>query len=48
MSNDLPKPAKTAIVTGGSRGLGRGIVEALVAKKMRVIAVARDGAGLNL
>jgi len=33
---------KTAIVTGGSRGLGRGIVEALAAKGLRVVVVARD------
>jgi len=33
---------KTAIVTGGSRGFGRGIVAALAAEGMRVIAVARD------
>lgn len=33
---------KTAIVTGGSRGFGRGIVEALAAQDMRVVVVARD------
>jgi NAD(P)-dependent dehydrogenase (short-subunit alcohol dehydrogenase family) len=33
---------KTVIVTGGSRGLGRGAVEALVRKKARVVVVARD------
>jgi NAD(P)-dependent dehydrogenase (short-subunit alcohol dehydrogenase family) len=32
----------TAIVVGGSRGLGRGVVEALVAKQMRVVAIARN------
>ena len=37
---------KTAIVTGGSRGLGRGVVEALADRGARVIAVARDGANL--
>jgi hypothetical protein len=31
-----------AVVTGGSRGLGLGIVEALVARKARVTVVARD------
>src|SRR2546423_182547 len=33
---------KTAIVVGGSRGLGRGAVEALAARGARVVAVARD------
>jgi NAD(P)-dependent dehydrogenase (short-subunit alcohol dehydrogenase family) len=37
---------KTAIVTGGSRGFGRGIVEALAGAGMRVVAVARDRAHL--
>jgi NAD(P)-dependent dehydrogenase (short-subunit alcohol dehydrogenase family) len=39
--------SQTAIVTGGSRGLGRGIVEALAARKMRVVAVARGAASLE-
>jgi len=30
------------VVTGGSRGLGLGIVEALVAQKAHVTVVARD------
>jgi NAD(P)-dependent dehydrogenase (short-subunit alcohol dehydrogenase family) len=34
------------VVTGGSRGLGLGIVEALVARKARVTVVARDPARL--
>jgi NAD(P)-dependent dehydrogenase (short-subunit alcohol dehydrogenase family) len=37
---------KTALVTGGSRGLGRGVVEALVARNMNVVAVARDASRL--
>jgi NAD(P)-dependent dehydrogenase (short-subunit alcohol dehydrogenase family) len=38
---------RRVIVTGGSRGLGRGIVEALVAEEARVVAVARDAAPLG-
>ena len=33
---------KTIVVTGGSRGLGLGLVEALVAQGARVTVVARD------
>ena len=33
---------QNVVVTGGSRGLGLGIVEALVAQKARVTVVARD------
>jgi NAD(P)-dependent dehydrogenase (short-subunit alcohol dehydrogenase family) len=39
--------SKTAIVTGASRGLGRGVAEALVARKMRVVGVARGAAALE-
>lgn len=38
---------KVAVVTGGSRGLGRGVVEALVARKVHVVAVALDGIRLE-
>jgi NAD(P)-dependent dehydrogenase (short-subunit alcohol dehydrogenase family) len=34
--------SQRVIVTGGSRGLGLGLVEALVAGKARVVVVARD------
>ena len=32
---------KTAMVTGGTRGLGRGVVEALVERGADVVVVAR-------
>jgi 3-oxoacyl-[acyl-carrier protein] reductase len=40
-------PSKTAVVTGGSRGLGRGVVEALAARGLRVVVLARNAAGLE-
>lgn len=38
---------RTAVVTGGSRGFGRGMVEALAAKGARVVAIARDATHLE-
>lgn len=38
---------RRVVVTGGSRGLGLGIVEALVARQARVTVVARDPATLK-
>src|SRR5258708_33913815 len=37
---------KTIVVTGGSRGLGLGLVEALVEQGAKVTVVARDQAAL--
>jgi NAD(P)-dependent dehydrogenase (short-subunit alcohol dehydrogenase family) len=37
----------TAIVTGASRGFGRGIATALAATGARVVGVARSGAALD-
>ena len=38
---------KSIVVTGGSRGLGLGLVEALVARDARVTVVARDATALE-
>jgi NAD(P)-dependent dehydrogenase (short-subunit alcohol dehydrogenase family) len=38
---------KSAVVTGGSRGLGLGLVEALVAHGARVTVVARSAEALD-
>lgn len=48
MEDRSTSKAETAIVTGGSRGLGRGIAEALVARKMRVVILARDAKRLQM
>jgi NAD(P)-dependent dehydrogenase (short-subunit alcohol dehydrogenase family) len=37
----------TAVVTGASKGFGRGIAEALVKAGVQVVGVARDGAALE-
>jgi NAD(P)-dependent dehydrogenase (short-subunit alcohol dehydrogenase family) len=37
---------KTVVVTGGSRGLGLGLVEALVARDAKVTVVARGADAL--
>jgi NAD(P)-dependent dehydrogenase (short-subunit alcohol dehydrogenase family) len=37
---------KVAVVVGGSRGLGRGAVEALASRGARVVVIARDPASL--
>jgi NAD(P)-dependent dehydrogenase (short-subunit alcohol dehydrogenase family) len=39
--------AARAVVTGGSRGLGLGIAQALAAEKVHVVVVARDAARLD-
>jgi len=47
MAETVASQQPTAIVTGGSRGLGRGIAQALVARGVYVIALARDAASLE-
>jgi NAD(P)-dependent dehydrogenase (short-subunit alcohol dehydrogenase family) len=47
MAEPTSSERQTAIVVGGSGGFGRGIVQALAAKTMRVVALARDAARLE-
>lgn len=39
-------PGRTLIVTGGSRGIGRGVAELAAGRGARVVAVGRDEVGL--
>jgi 3-oxoacyl-[acyl-carrier protein] reductase len=45
---DLGLTAKKALVTGGSRGIGRAVVERLVAEGMQVAICARNAEGVQL
>jgi len=45
---DLGLAGKKALVTGGSRGIGRAVVERLVAEGMRVAICARNAEGAEL
>ena len=47
MAETVAPHQQTAIVTGGSRGLGRGIAQALAARGVHVVALARDVVGLE-
>jgi len=47
MSENTAAEMQTAVVIGGSGGFGRGIVRALAAKPMRVLAIAREAAPLE-
>lgn len=44
---DLQLAGRRALVTGGSRGIGRAVVEALLAEGAHVAFCARDGAGVE-
>lgn len=47
MADSVASQERTAIVTGGTQGLGRGIVEALAARNMRVVAIARGASNFD-
>jgi NAD(P)-dependent dehydrogenase (short-subunit alcohol dehydrogenase family) len=44
---DLKIEGKKALITGGSRGIGQAIAEALSKEKVKVAIAARDGKGLE-
>jgi len=44
---DLELEGKRAVVTGGSRGLGKQIARALILEGARVVIAARDAERLN-
>ena len=46
MTDTTTSKTPLAIVSGGSRGLGRGVVQALTARGVHVVALARDAEGL--
>ena len=47
MAENTSAESQTAVVVGGSGGFGRGIIQALAANSMRVVALARDAGRLE-